>query len=318
MARFDNAVKWSDRIGRRLKLYDLHVFDIVAETGSMGKAAERLAISQPSVSKAIADLEQTVGVRLLDRSAKGVEVTPYGRALLNRGLAAFNELTQGIKDIEVLANPSIGEIRVGCPEAIACGLLLAVLARFSVEYPCVSVNVYAANNLQEIPLLRERKVDFLLGAMPISMTDDDLDVNVLYEDRPFIVSGENNQWAGRRRIELAELLDEPWLLPRESIFLSFLAEGFESIGLTLPKLGVRSYSVHQRLNLLATGSFIGAESGNTVRFNANRFPIKVLPVDLKVSSWKAAIVTLKNQTIRPIVQTFIGYIDEFAKSMRTK
>ena len=166
MAGFNNAVKWSDRIGRRLKLYDLHIFDIVAETGSMGKAAERLAISQPSVSKAIADLEQTVGVRLLDRSAKGVEVTPYGRALLNRGLAAFNELTQGIKDIEVLANPSIGEIRVGCPEAIACGLLLAVLARFSVQYPCVSVNVYAANNLRRFRCCGSARLIFCLGPCP--------------------------------------------------------------------------------------------------------------------------------------------------------
>jgi DNA-binding transcriptional LysR family regulator len=318
MAR-NKPVRWNDRIGRRLKLYDLHVFQTIVEAGSMGKAAERLAISQPSVSKAIADLENTVGVRLFDRSPKGVEVTTYGRALLNRGQAAFNELTQGIKDIEVLADPAVGQIRVGCPEAIACGVLLAVLARFSLEYPSVSVNVYAADNLHEIQLLRDRKVDFIIGATPNSLTDDDFNVSVLYEDRPFIVSGENNRWASRRKIELAELVDEPWLLPRESIFISYLAEGFQSIGLTLPKLGVRSYSVHQRLNLLATDSFIGAESGNTVRFNANRFKLKVLPVDMKVPSWTAAIVTLKNQTIRPIVQTFIDYIHEVAKPMtRTK
>ena len=75
-------MKWDARIGRRLKLHDLHVLLTVAELGSMGKAAERLAVSQPSVSKAIADMEHAIGVRLLDRTPKGVETTAYGRALL--------------------------------------------------------------------------------------------------------------------------------------------------------------------------------------------------------------------------------------------
>ena len=73
----------------------------VTEMGSMGKAAERLAVSQPSVSKAISDMEHTIGVRLLDRTPKGVEATAYGRALLRRGMAAFEELREGIKEIEV-------------------------------------------------------------------------------------------------------------------------------------------------------------------------------------------------------------------------
>ena len=103
---------WKNRIGCRLKLHDLHIFLTVAEMGSMGKAAERLAISQPSVSKAIADIEHTIGVRLLDRTARGVDVTDYGRALLRRGMGAFDELRQGIKDIEFLADPTAGEVRV--------------------------------------------------------------------------------------------------------------------------------------------------------------------------------------------------------------
>src|SRR3954462_13894764 len=121
------AMKWNDRIGRRLKLHDLHVLLTVAELGSMGKAAERLAVSQPSVSKAIADMEHAIGVRLLDRTPKGVETPAFGRAPLRRGMGAFDELRQGIKDIESLADPSSGEVRVGSPEAIASGLLSAVI-----------------------------------------------------------------------------------------------------------------------------------------------------------------------------------------------
>ena len=96
-----------DRIGRRLKLRDVNVLLAVVQCGSMARAAERLAVSQPPVvSKAIADLEHTLGVRLLDRSRQGVEPTSYGQALLKRGLAAFDELRQGVKDIEFLADPA--------------------------------------------------------------------------------------------------------------------------------------------------------------------------------------------------------------------
>ena len=90
-------MKWNDRIGRRLKLNDLHILMIVAESGSMGKAAKTLGISQPTVSKAISDIEHTIGVRLLDRSADGAELTDYGRALIKRGMSAFDELRQGVR-----------------------------------------------------------------------------------------------------------------------------------------------------------------------------------------------------------------------------
>src|SRR5262245_47137392 len=82
-------MQWTDRIGLRLKLRDLHILLAVAKSGSMGKAAAALAISQPSVSKAIAEVEHAVGLRLLDRGAHGIEPTIYGRALLQCGVAVF-------------------------------------------------------------------------------------------------------------------------------------------------------------------------------------------------------------------------------------
>jgi len=309
-------MKWDARIGRRLKLHDLHVLLTVAELGSMGKAAERLAVSQPSVSKAIADMEHAIGVRLLDRTPKGVETTAYGRALLRRGMGAFDELRQGIKDIEALADPSAGEVRVGCPEAIAAGLMSAVIARFSQQHPRVLVSVTAANNMShEFRLLRDRNVDFLLGALAQPFAQDDLHAEVLYQDRSFILSGNKHRLARRRRIALAELVDEPWLLPRESVFSAYLTSAFEASGLPIPKLGVRSYSVAQRISLLTTNRFILAESGSTLRFNAAQFPIKVLPVDFVSRPWPVGIVTLKNRTVSPVVQTFLECVRAVARPL---
>ena len=68
-------MRWDDRIGRRLRLKDLHTLQTVAEAGSMAKASERLALSQPAISKAVSDMEHTLGAPLLDRSSRGVELT---------------------------------------------------------------------------------------------------------------------------------------------------------------------------------------------------------------------------------------------------
>jgi DNA-binding transcriptional LysR family regulator len=82
----------AEQISRRLKLRQLEVLIAVGQLGNMAKAAEQLAISQPVVSKTIADLENTLGVRLFDRNQRGVEPTLYGRALVKRSVAVFNDL----------------------------------------------------------------------------------------------------------------------------------------------------------------------------------------------------------------------------------
>jgi DNA-binding transcriptional LysR family regulator len=309
-------MKWNDRIGRRLKLRDLHVLMTVVETGSMGRAAERLAVSPPSVSKAISDIEHAIGVRLLDRTAKGVQATAYGSALLRHGIGAFEELRLGIKAIESLSDPSVGEVRIGCPDVFTSGVISAIIDRFSRQYPHVVVNVMSANNVvQEFRPLRDRAVDFIIAGFPKSLAEDDLDLEFLYEDRPYVVSGQGNPLVRRRKLKLADLVDEPWLLPHEGVFVDLLMEAFRKSGAPTPRFGVRSYSVHQRMVLLATNRFISAEVGSVLHFNADRFPIQVLPVKLAVSSWPVWIVRLKNRTLSPAAQTFLKYVREVTKPM---
>src|SRR5258708_32936408 len=114
-----DAMQLSDRIGRRMKLQDLHVLMTVVQAGRMGKAAERLNPVQPAVSRSSAELEHALGVRLLDRHRKGIGPTEYGRALLECGVAVFDVLRQGVKRIEFLAVPTGGEVRIGCNPFLA-------------------------------------------------------------------------------------------------------------------------------------------------------------------------------------------------------
>src|SRR6266853_3117339 len=135
------AAQWNDRVRRRLKLRDVDILLAVIQTGSMGKAAGALNMSQPAVSKAIAYLEHTLGVRLLDRSRQGVEPTPYGRALIKRGVAMFDELRQGVQDIASLTDPTVGEIRMGGSEHTISAIYSPVVHQFSSQYPRLTLYV---------------------------------------------------------------------------------------------------------------------------------------------------------------------------------
>src|SRR5215475_554020 len=136
----------TDLIGQRLKLQHLKVVMAVAERGSMQQAARHLAISQPVVSKIIADLEDVLGVRLFDRSPQGVEPTRYGRALLKRAIAVFDELRTGVDEIKFMADPSSGELRIGSTEPLLAGLGRAIMERLWRRYPRIDFRIIEADS----------------------------------------------------------------------------------------------------------------------------------------------------------------------------
>ena len=226
---------WADRIGRRLKLRDLHILLAVMQCGSMAKAAGQLSVSNPVVSKAVSDLEHTLGVRLLDRSAQGVEPTIYGRALLDHALSVFDDLRQAVKHVEFLADPTAGEARIGSSIAIASGLIAAVVDRLSRQHPRIVFHLLAAESSMTYRALEERKVDLVIARIFKPIADEQMDAEVLYDEQEVVVAGAQNPWTRRRKIELAELMREPWTLPPpDTLSGSVIAEAFRDKGLDLP------------------------------------------------------------------------------------
>jgi DNA-binding transcriptional LysR family regulator len=185
-------IDWETQIGRQLRLRDLHAFFAVVQQGSMAKAAAQLNVSQPAISKVIAELEYALGVRLFDRSPKGVELTIFGRALFKRGWAAFDELKQGIRDIEFLADPTTGEVNVGCPVGIGNTSMLRIVERFRDKYPRVVLHVDAVSNPQSFPGLHDRKCDLYVTLLPLPehRVPEGLNVEFLFSD-PLVVAAES-------------------------------------------------------------------------------------------------------------------------------
>lgn len=314
-------VQWERQIGRRLRLRDLFVFFTVVEYGSMAKAGVKLGVSTPSVSEVIANLEHALGVRLLDRMPKGVVTTPYGEALLARGRAAFDELRQGVRDIEFIADPDAGELRIGCPESIAAGFLVPVLERFSQAHPRVRFHVVPVfQPTVEFPELLERKIDLVFARLANKPLEgrltEELNAEVLFRDRYAVVVGEKSKWARRRRIELADLVDEPWIMtPLDALGDSFVAKAFITRGLKLPALVITTFSIHLRNNLVGNGKFVTALPASVLRIYRKRHSLKELPLELSVQP-PVAVVTLRNRTIGPAAQSFLQCAREVAMANR--
>jgi DNA-binding transcriptional LysR family regulator len=298
----------SDRTGSRLKLQDLHVFMTVVHAGSMGRAAQTLKSTQPNVSRSIADLERAVGVRLLDRHHKGIEVTEYGHALLDCGVAVFDDLRQGVRTIEHLADATAGELRIGTTTFLAASFVSAIVDRLSRRYPRMVFQVtsgYIGGLYKE---LAERKVDLLILRSPGTAEDPRFDFERLFDESYVVAAGAQNKWARRRRIDISELANEPWVLPPpDSVIGGIVTEAFRSSGLSPPRAAVVTDCPHMRVSLLATGRFVTVFPASSFKFLARHSELKVLPVELPAARRPNGIVTLKSRTVGPVAKIFIDW-----------
>jgi len=314
-------INWENRIGRRLRLRDLHVFFTVVQWGSMAKAAGQLGISQPSVSEVIAGLEHTLGVPLLERSPKGVQMTLYGRALHTRAHAAFDELRQGVRDIEFLADPTVGEVRMGCTESIAAAFLPHVIEGFARDYAGGAWHVdHVPTWTLEFPELRARKFDFIIARLPQlpsrESSSDELEIEVLFDDEFIVVAGARSHWPRHPNLEFADLTEAAWILSAEDTWgRKLVEEAFRARSLDKPKVALTTLSVHLRFHLTAMGDYVTAIPRSIFHLSEQRFGLSALPVQLPPRPWPVAIVTLKHRTLSPVVALFLDRLRTYVHSM---
>jgi DNA-binding transcriptional LysR family regulator len=312
-------MSWDRHIGRRLKLRDLYILMAVVEAKGMGKAAGRLNMTQPAVSNAIADLEYAIGVRLLDRSRQGIEPTPYGRALIRRSVAVFDELREGVKDIEFLADPTAGELRIGCSDAMADGPVLGAIDRLSRRHPRIVFQVVTGAPPTLLRELMERNVTLVITPITEAIAEEHMVVEILLDAGVAVAAGAKNPWTRRRRIELAELVNEPWTLPPLYNFTTALiGEAFRASGLEPPRATVITQSLYMRNRLLATGRFLTVLPNYMLVSPGKNPSIKAVPVELPNASWTVGVVTLRDRMLSPLAELFIETVRAVAKPLASR
>jgi DNA-binding transcriptional LysR family regulator len=230
---------------------------------------------------------------------------------------------QGIRDIAFLSDPTAGELKIGCPEAIAA-ILTPIVEPFFSKYPRVVMTVDQVDNRTlQLPALRNRQCDLVLGHFSELLLDDplvdDLSVEILFNDRLVVTAGIHSPWSSRRKVDLAELVNEPWILSAPNSWnYKIMSEAFRARGLDIPRIRLVTFSAHLRAGMVASGQCIATFPASVVRFFASQATLKVLPVDLPVRPWPMAIVTLKNRTLSPVVELFIEHLRDFTRPMRAQ
>jgi DNA-binding transcriptional LysR family regulator len=300
-------MKWMDRIGRRVKLRDLHIALAVADAGSMTRAAEELAVSYPVVSKTISELERNLGVKLFDRSISGVEPTHYGRALLQSGVAVFDEMRKGLQRIEFIKQPDAGELHIGASIVVDAGLLPAVIERFAQDFPHAALHVLPENiATQQYDNLRERNVELVLGRLPAMMNEPDLIAETLFDEPNVVAAGAESPWAKRRGLKLGDLMGEPWVLAQPgSLARSLQDEAFRNSGLEPPAATVLTVSLHLYMRLVETGRWLGLVPASVMRFGGKHMRIKVLPIKISSPPAPVGFITVRNRTLTPLAERFM-------------
>jgi len=307
----------SKRVERRLKLRDLRILISVVEAGSMSKAANMLATSQPAVSRAIADLEHSFGVRLLDRDSQGIVPTPYGRALLKRSIAVFDELSLGVKDVQSLADPAAGEVRIAASLAPAIGFVPEVILRVNRLYPRIVCRLTTGEAEGVFRKLDDREADMAFVFLTSAVDEDRMEAEALFRSGPLvIVTGAKSAVARRRNLRLSDLMNEPWALPEPENQFSY-DRVFQTEGLQPPKLAVIADSIPVRLTLAARGHFLTMIPEHFLRFYGSGMPLKALPIRLPSARYDIGVVTLKNRTLTSAANIFISSARQVAADITT-
>jgi DNA-binding transcriptional LysR family regulator len=269
------------------------------------------------VSRSIGTLEQTIGVRLLDRRSQGIEPTDYGRAVVDGGAAVFDDLRQTLKSVEFLADPTGGSVRIGCSPLLAASFVSAVVDRVSRKFPRITFDLISAPIETVHRDLSERRLDFLITRKVGPITEKRLSFEVLFDDTLVVVAGARHPLARRHKVVRRDLASHLWVLPPPELVLgSAVVDAFRVLGLVHDGANVTTVSPEVRMSLLSTGRFLTIFPASAMRFPGGRSGLKVLPLSLPIASVPNGIVTLKGRTPSPVAQLVISIAREVAKPLK--
>ncbi len=276
-----------------MELRHLRYFVAVAEELHLGRAAERLRIAQPPLSRQIRDLEREVGTPLFERVPRGVELTPAGRAFLPEARLTLAQAERAQRTARRAAQGETGRLRVGFVETAADAAVLPdVLGFFRMHLPDVGVSLFEMDALQQAEALRTERIDLgILHSLPTDAAQW-LRVEPVYDDPIVAAVPQTHALAGRARLTLKELATESFVLfprPTAPVLYDALIARCRAAGFS-PRVVQEAAGWHTLAGLVAAGvgvAFVPESLAELRRPGVVYTPLPGLKVELRmVAAWK--------------------------------
>ena len=269
------------------------------ETGSLGKAAAQLGLSQPALSKSIRKLETELDVPLFRRTTKGITPTTYADTLARRGEAIQADVRSFIAELHKLKQGETGEARVGIAPALAPHFMPEVLAHIAAAHPTINVTVIEAPIYEDISQAVLRgELDFALTNLPAKGVDPELEWRELFKDQFIVCCGKAHPLARKRKVQPTQLLAYPWITPaREGVPWQRLGDLFVVAGCALPRATVETNSAAIIMSLLQRGPFLTFVPRQLILPNLRR--AEAVEIAVNGMAMERAIIVLRRKGHSP-------------------
>jgi DNA-binding transcriptional LysR family regulator len=231
----------------RVNLKPKHLQLVVAldDFRNIGQVAANANVTQPAVSKALAELERGLDVRLFERTARGVRPTIYGECLVRHARSVIANLTQTRDELRALISGASGQVTIGMLSTAAIALVPEALALLKQRSPGTTVLIREGTLEALIPDLWSGKIDLIVGRLASDRNAHGLDEKVLLEEAVTLVAGVRHPLLRRRRVRWADLRDFPWVLPPVGALLREpLERVFERHCIPIQNNRIETLSVH--------------------------------------------------------------------------
>ncbi len=271
----------------RIRLRHLSCFVVVAQERTLARAAERLHLSQPAVSKTLAELEALAGRRLVERGRTGARLTQAGEQFLRYALDVTQALGAAAAALTRAGAPRVPTVQVGALPTVAGGLLAQAIARLRRRRPHAGIGVQTASNPELLAALKSGEVDFAVGRLAEPAMMQGVSFELLYAESLVIVARPQHPLlaSGDGSISPPALLGYPLVIPGPGTMPRHHAEGFfEAQGIALPPgcTETQSVSVGRALTLLSDAVWITPQ--HAVQLDIDRGWLCRLNVPVPVSA----------------------------------
>jgi len=205
------------------------------EHGSVLRAAEAAAMTQPAASKLLAEMEDMLGVKLFERHARGVEPTWYGHVLIRRARSAMSEIGLATEEIAALRSGHRGQVSIGTVVNPGTNLVPQAIAEVKREFPDILIRVEMDYSRPLVARLLDGQLDLVIGRILGPEGAADLAFEALADEPQSVIARAGHPLANRDDLHHADLARPGWILPpADSVLRARLDARFPERGLPIP------------------------------------------------------------------------------------